>query len=125
MTLWLLIALGGAMGSMLRHALNGLVHRVALNETFPYGILAVNIIGSAAIGVLAGLIASGRIHLSYETRTFLIVGLLGGFTTFSSFSLDTLTLVHTGRWPQALANVSAHFGIGLLAVTIGFRVGHG
>lgn len=125
MTIWLVIGAGGALGSMLRHALNALVHRFAMNATFPYGILAVNVIGSALIGVLAGVIASGRMHLSYEMRTFLIVGLLGGFTTFSSFSLDTLTLARTGHWAQAIGNIAAHFVIGLLAVVIGFRIGHG
>ena len=125
MTIWLIIGAGGALGAVLRHAVNMLVHRFALTATFPYGILAVDVIGSAVIGILAGLITSGRIHLTYELRSFLIVGLLGGFTTFSSFSLDTLTLARTGHWPQALANVTLHFGIGLLAVVVGFRLGHG
>lgn len=125
MTIWLIIGAGGALGAMLRHAVNMLVHRFMLTATFPYGILTINVIGSAVIGVLAGMIASGRIHLTYEMRTFVIVGLLGGFTTFSSFSLDTLTLARTGHWAMAMLNVASHFGVGLLAVVFGFRIGHG
>jgi CrcB protein len=121
--IWVLIGIGGALGSLARHAVNHVVHQRALASTFPLGVFLINVAGSAAIGVLAGLISSGRLHLSYEARTFLIVGLLGGFTTFSSFSLDTLALVRDGHHAQAAANVAGQVGLSLLGVWLGFRAG--
>ena len=120
---WLLIGLGGAAGSMLRHGLNSLIHQRDLSGTFPAGIFVVNILGSAVIGGLAGLIASGRLHWSYEVRTFVFVGVLGGFTTFSSFSLDTLALVREGHLGQAAWNVAGQVGLSLIAVWAGYRMG--
>jgi CrcB protein len=120
---WFLIGLGGAVGAMCRHGLNHLVHQRYVASTFPLGILVVNVAGSAAIGVLAGLLASNRIHLSYEARVFVIVGLLGGFTTFSSFSLDTLALVRDGHHAQALWNVLGQVALSLTAVWAGYRLG--
>src|ERR1041385_8721365 len=93
--LW--VGFGGALGSMARHGVNRLIHQHALSSAFPLGTLVINISGSIGIGVVAGLLASGRLHLSYEARTFIVVGLFGGFTTFSSFSLDTLTLMRAGH----------------------------
>jgi CrcB protein len=119
---WLLVAAGGAIGSVARHGLNHLVHQRALASTFPLGIFLVNVAGSAAIGLVAGLVASSRLHLSYQARTFLIVGLLGGFTTFSSFSLDTLALVRDGHSVQAFWNVAGQVGLSLLGVWVGFRL---
>jgi len=120
---WLLIGLGGAVGSMARHGLNHLIHQRNLSATFPAGIFMINILGSAAIGGLAGLIASGRLHWSFEVRTFVFVGVLGGFTTFSSFSLDTLALVRDGHLGQAAWNVAGQVGLSLLAVWAGYRAG--
>jgi len=122
MTTWLLIGAGGALGAIARHALNHVVHQRALLSTFPIGILIVNVLGSVAIGVLAGMLASGRLHLGYPGRTFVIVGLLGGFTTFSSFSFDTLALVHNGHLLQAFWNVVGQVGLSLLGVWAGFRL---
>ena len=119
---WLLIGLGGAVGSMARHGLNHLIHQRNLSATFPAGIFMINILGSAAIGGLAGLIASGRLHWSFEVRTFVFVGVLGGFTTFSSFSLDTLALVRDGHLGQAAWNVAGQVGLSLLAVWAGYRI---
>jgi CrcB protein len=123
--IWLAVGLGGALGSMARHGLNGLVHRLALAATFPYGILVVNVTGSLLIGVVAGMAAAGRLHFSYEMRTFVVVGLVGGFTTFSSFSLDTLALIKDGHAMQAVWNVAGQLALGLVAVFLGFRLGHG
>jgi CrcB protein len=120
---WLLVGLGGALGSMARHGLNHLVHQRAIASTFPFGIFLVNVIGSVAIGVVAGLLAPGRLHASYEMRIFLIVGVLGGFTTFSSFSLDTLALMRGGHTLQAAGNVAGQVGLSLLGVWVGFRLG--
>ena len=121
--IWLLVGLGGALGSMARHGLNHLVHQRALTSTFPFGIFLVNVMGSIAIGALAGLLAPGRLHASYELRTFLIVGFLGGFTTFSSFSLDTLALMRGGHTLQAAGNVLGQVGLSLIGVWLGFKLG--
>lgn len=120
---WLLVGAGGALGSIARHGLNRLVHQGHLESPFPLGIFLVNVSGSAAIGVLSGVIASGRMELSLEARTFLIVGLLGGFTTFSSFSLDSLALIRGGHLGQAIWNVVGQVGLSLIAVWLGFAVG--
>lgn len=120
---WLLVGLGGTVGSLARHGLNSLIHQRNLASTFPTGIFAVNILGSAVIGCLAGLIASGRLRWSFEMRTFVFVGVLGGFTTFSSFSFDTLALVKDGHLGQAAWNVVGQVGLSLLAVWAGYRIG--
>ncbi len=88
--IWLAVAVGGALGSMARHAVNIFFAHV-LGRAVPYATAAVNLAGSATIGMLAALVATGRIHMSTELRTFVFVGILGGFTTFSSFMLDTFT----------------------------------
>jgi fluoride exporter len=123
MTTWLMVGLGGALGAMARHGLNHVIHQRALTSTFPIGIFLVNVLGSAAIGVLAGVMTSGRVHLSFAARTFIIVGVLGGFTTFSSFSLDTLALVRDGHHGQAIWNVVGQVGLSLIGVWAGFRLG--
>lgn len=120
-----MIGLGGALGAIARHALNGWVARLLPGAIFPFGILIVNVLGSGIIGWLAGLIASGRMEISIDTKAFLMIGVLGGFTTFSSFSLDTLLLVRGGHWPQAALNVTAQLALGLLAVFAGYRAGGG
>jgi CrcB protein len=119
---WFLVGVGGALGSIARHGLNHLVHQRNLSATFPVGILLVNVGGSVLIGLVAGLLASGRWHWSYQARTFVIVGLLGGFTTFSSFSLDTLALARDGHPLQAFWNVVGQVGLSLLGVWFGYRM---
>jgi CrcB protein len=121
--IWLLIGVGGGLGAMARHALNGWVQNWSPGSAFPTGILTVNIAGSLVIGLLAGGLASSRLDLSNDMRTFLVVGVLGGFTTFSSFSLDTLTLVRGGHLLLAAWNVGGHMVVGLLAVALGYRLG--
>ena len=122
---WLAVALGGALGAALRHAVSVVVLRLAHGHVVPYATLLVNVVGCAAIGVIAGSLAGGRLELSQSARAFVIVGVLGGFTTFSSFSLDTLTLVRTGLTGTALLNVAGHLILTLLAVFAGFAVGLG
>ena len=121
MAVWLAVAFGSGLGGVLRHGLNHIIHQRALASTFPIGIFTINILGSIVIGLLAGALASGRLHLSYEARTFLIVGVLGGFTTFSSFSLDTLALFRDGHSGQAVLNVLGQVGLSLIGVWAGFR----
>ena len=124
MTIWLLVGAGGAVGAMARHGLNHLIHQRTFSSTFPFGIFLINVLGSAIIGVLAGLLASDRLQWSFEARTFVFVGVLGGFTTFSSFSLDTLALFRDGHHAQALWNVAGQVGLSLIGVAAGFRLAH-
>jgi CrcB protein len=122
--IWLAIGAGGALGAMARHGLNHAIQQRALTATFPYGIFLINVAGSFAIGLLAGLLAGGRLQMSHAARTFVIAGFLGGFTTFSSFSLDTLALVRDGHHGQALLNAVGQVVLSLLAVWAGFRLAH-
>lgn len=123
--IWLVVGVGGALGAMARHAVNHLVHQRQLASTFPAGIFLINVAGSFAIGLIAGLLAGSRVHLSHHARAFVIAGFLGGFTTFSSFSLDTLALVRDGHPGQALWNVAGQVGLSLIGVWAGFRLGNG
>lgn len=119
---WLAVGAGGALGSLARHGVNILFGHV-LERAVPYATAVVNLIGALAIGFLAGAIAVGRLHLSTEMRTFVFVGVLGGFTTFSSFMLDTFTLGHGGEHQLAMLNVVWQTAFGLLAVWLGYRIG--
>lgn len=114
----ILVGAGGCVGSVLRYVLSGWVHRVLDNPWFPYGTLVVNITGSVAIGFLAGL-AENRSLFSSDTRLFVFIGLLGGFTTFSSFTVETLSLARNTQFVAALTNVAAQIILGLLAVWFG------
>src|SRR5688572_16170138 len=118
---WLAIAVGGALGSMARHALNQVVHTRWLATRFPVGTVSVNLIGCFIIGLLAGLIASDRIALRAHWREFVFVGLLGGFTTFSAFGMDTLALSRTAP-AQAFLNVAVQVVGGLAAVWVGYQL---
>ena len=120
--IWRAVAAGGALGSMARHGVD-LFFAHVLERATPYATGAVNLVGSAVIGLLAALIATGRLHMSSEMRTFVFVGILGGFTTFSSFMLDTLTLGHGGDHALAFWNVALQTAFGLAAVWGGYRVG--
>jgi CrcB protein len=120
--LWIAVGVGGALGSLARHWVNLEVAR-RLEQSVPNATFVVNVIGCLVIGALAGRIAGGRLHLSPELRTFLFVGVLGGFTTFSSFGLDTFTLVQGGNHAAAAWNVLGQLTLGLVAVWLGFRLG--
>ena len=120
---WLAIAVGGALGSMARHAVNHVVHAHWLTTRFPAGTMIVNLLGCFVIGLLAGLLSAERIALRFYWREFVFVGLLGGFTTFSTFGLDTFMLSRTHSAAQAAINVVAQVAGGLLAVLIGYQLG--
>jgi len=90
--------------------------------SFPIGIFLVNVSGCLAIGLFAGLVASGRLNVSDTARSFVVVGVLGGYTTFSSFSLDTMTLARGGQPSLALANALGQLVMGLAAVWVGFAL---
>lgn len=93
-----------------------------VGETFPWGTLIVNVLGSIAIGILAGATDAARIALPPEVRQFFMVGLFGGFTTFSSFSLQTLRLFHDGDWMRAGANIALSLLFCLAGVAAGYRL---
>src|SRR5215211_3018299 len=110
--LWIAIAVGGGLGAMARHAVNH-VFNLRFGGTFPAGIFVVNAVGCLLIGLLAGLIASTRLHLGELARTFVFVGVLGGFTTFSSWGLDTYTLLRSGHTGMALLNAAGQVVVGV------------
>lgn len=117
---YLWVSLGGAIGTAARFWLSGVVAD-RFGPTFPYGTLAVNVSGSFIIGVLAAMAdPSGRWFLAPSMREFLMIGVCGGYTTFSSFSLQTLTLAQDGEWLRAGANVIGSFALCLVAVWLGY-----
>jgi CrcB protein len=119
MVLYLLIALGGALGSVVRFALSGFVAQ-HYGETFPWGTLIVNVLGSFVIGFFATLTSpDGRMLVSPNGRHFFMTGVLGGFTTFSSFSLQTLNLARDGEWGRAGGNAVGSLVLCLAAVWLG------
>jgi CrcB protein len=120
---WLAVALGGALGSLARHGMNHVLHTRWLTTRFPLGTVAVNLAGCFIIGLLAGMIAAERISLRLHWREFVFVGLLGGFTTFSTFGLDTFVLARTSSMPQAALNVGLQVAGGLAAVWAGYHLG--
>ena len=121
--LWpaLLVGTGGFLGSVFRYALSGLVHRLAPFAAFPYGTLAVNVTGCLAIGVLCGLTESRQI-VGPDLRLFLLLGLLGGFTTFSTFGYETMALLRDSEQLRAATNVLMHVFAGLSAVWLGYSL---
>lgn len=116
-----MVALGGAIGSVARWKLSGLVLHHTLDWRFPAGTFAVNVLGCLAAGALAGL-AEKHDLLSGEARLLLFTGLLGGFTTFSAFGLETMLLLRRGEWLVAGANVAVSVAAGLAALWIGWSM---
>ncbi len=113
------VALGGALGSVARYWCSGVVAR-AMGETFPWGTLIVNVSGSLVIGFIATVSGpDGRFLIPPEARQFMMVGILGGYTTFSSFSLQTLSLARDGEWLLAGANIVGSVVLCLIAVWVG------
>jgi fluoride exporter len=123
MTGQLWVALGSALGGMARYGVSGVVAR-RIGETFPWGTLVVNVSGCSVIGVFAALIAPGSaLAGSLTVRQLVLIGLCGGYTTFSSFSLQTLALARDGDWGRALGNIGGSVALCLLAVWAGFAAG--
>ena len=117
----LAIAGGGALGAVLRYGVSNSVYRL-LGRDFPYGTLAVNILGSLLMGFLFVLFVE-RMMVSAEWRLGLLVGLLGAFTTFSTFSLETLALFEAGAPLKALLNIMASVVLCLVATWLGMIFG--
>ncbi len=117
----MIVALGGALGSVFRYLLGAWTQALSKSIDFPYGTLAVNLLGCFLIGFLAQL-AEVRGAFTSETRLFVFIGVLGGFTTFSSFGNETVNLLREGWTLNALANVGANVIVGLLLVWLGRTV---
>jgi CrcB protein len=124
--IWLAIALGGAIGALARY---GMMSAVAMRmthlpehwQTLPWGTFLVNLSGSLAIGLLYVLFAE-RMMLSADQRAFLVVGFLGAFTTFSTFSLDTILLIEQGWWWQAIIYTAGSLVICILGAWLGMAL---
>jgi CrcB protein len=119
--LW--VGVGGFIGSVFRYTLSGFVQEWTKRDDFPVGTLTVNILGCLIIGFLSQL-AEARGAFSPETRAFVIIGILGGFTTFSSFGNETINLLRDGEGSLAFINVAAQLMLGLGAVWLGRTMGH-
>ena len=114
------IAVGSALGGVARYWCSGIAARL-ISETFPWGTLIVNVIGSFVIGFFATLTGpDGRVFVGSTARQFVMIGLCGGYTTFSSFSIQTLELMHDGEWMQVGANAVASVALCIAAVWLGY-----
>lgn len=112
----LLVAVGGAIGATMRYLLGGWIQGW-VGSSFPWGTLVINISGSLIIGLVLGLVDRGA--LSSQARLFLAVGLLGGYTTFSTFSYEGIQMIQSGNYSSLLVYEATHLGLGLLAANLG------
>lgn len=117
----LLIALGGAIGSVLRYLTGGVAARW-LGVEFPYGTLIVNMVGAFIIGVVQE-IGTESLLISDDVRLFLATGMMGGLTTYSAFSYETIRLLELGAWPQAGGNVVITTAVCLILCFLGISTG--
>ena len=121
MSVW--VAAGSAIGGVLRYWCSGIIAS-RIGETFPWGTMFVNILGSVLIGLFATVTApDGRLFVGADVRVFIMVGVFGGFTTFSSFSLQTLNLMQDGEWLFAAGNILGSVVLCLVGVWIGHNLG--
>jgi fluoride exporter len=114
----LLIGAGGFMGAILRYLLSDFINTMNSRADFPLGTLVVNLSGCFMIGFLS-VLAETRGLMTAETRLFLFIGILGAFTTFSTFGLETMSLLAKGQNLAFFSNIGLHIGLGLTAVWIG------
>jgi CrcB protein len=115
---YVIIGLGGCIGAISRYLVAGAVQGLAKTATFPVGTMTVNVTGCLLIGIGAGLMESRQLF-SPQWRAFLFVGLLGSYTTFSTFGLETLNLAKAGQWLAAFGNLGLSLFLGLAAVLAG------
>jgi CrcB protein len=120
--LW--VALGGAIGSVLRFAVSAALRTKPALAGFPWGTLGVNVTGSLAIGAIAGLVAGGS-NISAPMRAFVMVGILGGYTTFSTFALEGVELLHWDSPYKAVIYAAASVILSISAATLGFAMARG
>jgi len=126
MIAYLWVAIGGALGSVGRFWLNGLISSTRFGETFPWGTLAINVTGSFLIGIIGALAnPEGRMDSSSRAfaTQFIMIGICGGYTTFSSFSFQTLNLLRDREWLYAGGNVILSVVLCLVAVWLGWMLG--
>ncbi|MHB2149508.1 fluoride efflux transporter CrcB [Calditrichota bacterium LG25] len=121
MTRLLLIGSGGFLGAVSRYLLSGLVYRLIRDPWFPYGTLAVNLLGCLIIGFLNGLIEMRHI-LSPDTRALLLIGFLGSFTTFSTFAFESFSLTRDSQFMSVFLNLFLHIVPGVLFVWLGYSL---
>jgi fluoride exporter len=114
----ILVGTGGFVGSVLRYLVSGYIQQITKSALFPYGTLAVNLIGCLVIGFLSQL-ADTRGVFTPETRALVFIGFLGGFTTFSTFGNESVNLLRDGENLFALVNTGLHIGVGFGAVWLG------
>jgi len=118
----LLVGAGGFIGAVSRYFLSGLVQNVSGNGDFPWGTLAVNVVGCLAIGLLMG-IAENRECFGLDARAFIFIGVLGGFTTFSAFGWETIALLKNGEVLFAVTNIILQIILGIGGAGIGYFIG--
>ncbi len=118
----ILIAVAGGLGSLARYGLSGVVGNYWSGSVFPYGTVVVNILGCLVFGFLVA-VTEGRFAVSPETRTILLVGFMGAFTTFSTFVFETAALLEDSEWLLALGNASLQNFVGLAALILGLFIG--
>ena len=118
-----LIGTGGFIGSILRYLVSGYAQQLSKSIQFPFGTLAVNLMGCVLVGFLAEL-ADHRGVIPAEARSFLIVGILGGFTTFSAFGNETMNLLRDGELWYAFGNIISHTVLGIGAVWLGYSTAY-
>lgn len=113
------IGAGGFLGALARYGMSGLVHSLFRQSTFPVGTLAVNLAGCLLIGIMSGL-AESRQLFGPEARLFAFIGILGGFTTFSTFGYETFALLRDGEYFRSATNVGLNVVVGLVLVWLGY-----
>ena len=118
---YLAVAFGGAVGSLLRYSISNYLYSRMRSPSLPYATILINIVGSLLIGMLTQLF-DARVSVSPAVRVGVIAGFLGGFTTFSSFSLETYTLIQEGAWGMVLLNTIGSVVLGILACFAGIKM---
>ncbi|MBR62100.1 MAG: fluoride efflux transporter CrcB [Dehalococcoidia bacterium] len=121
MVIALIVGAGGFIGAIARYGINSGFGRLIHDQWLPYGTLTVNVIGCLIIGMVAGLIDGKHIG-GVELRAFVVVGILGGFTTYSAFGYETINLLRDGNISAAIVNIAAQIVLGLCAVWIGYKL---
>ncbi len=116
-----IVGIGGFTGSIFRYIVSGVVYRLLDNPWFPYGTLVVNVIGCLLIGLLGGLSGTRQVFTP-EIRAFILIGFLGGFTTFSTFEYEIFTVARDGHVIAAFTNLTLHLILGFGAVWMGFSL---
>ena len=123
MITYLWVALGGALGSVARYWMTNAVAALT-GPRFPWGTIAINVLGSFIIGFVAFLTTPvGRVSISFDIRAFILVGICGGYTTFSAFSLQTLELMRSGHWLEAGGNILLSVAACVFAAWTGYMLG--